>query len=78
MNTNTLSGLLVLALYYCISLPDSFLSFCCAVNFALKLAENINSSCVCVCACVCASPFVEPNKEPARAERAECASRTKG
>lgn len=54
---------------------------------ALTLAEKeicINSISLslslmlCVCVCVCSFPFVEPNKEPARAERAECASRTKG
>lgn len=41
-------------------------------RFALTVAL-----CVFVCF-VCALPFVEPDKEPARAERAECASGTKG
>lgn len=45
----------------------------CINRSALSLSLSLT-----VCVCACSFPFVEPNKEPARAERAECASRTKG
>lgn len=45
----------------------------------ISLFRSLSLFCsVYVCVCVRSFPFVEPNKEPARAERAECASRTKG
>lgn len=76
------AALLVWSLFspYCVWYPVILV---CEVIFVLTWTENeicINSSSpsVCVCVFVCAPPFVEPDKEPARAERAECASRTKG